>query len=269
MGGIFGLERKNAVVTGGGRGIGRAICLALAGAGADVAVVSTTPERNQAVAREVEGLGRRATHYAADVSDASQVEKMARAVLREWGRVDILVCNAGIQRRSSFLKCDLDDWKRVIEVNLYGTFHCLKAFLPGMVERGGGRVVVISSIMGKLPNPFNSSYAASKHAQLGLVRTLAGELALMGAGGVTVNAVCPGITDTDMITGPQGTLTRYAEKQGISVDEAWDRAFRQVSLQGRLLDPSEVAAAVVYLCSEEARGVTGQALNVCGGAAFC
>ena len=148
------LAGKVAVVTGGGRGIGRTICLALAEAGADVAVTSTTQERNLRVAGEVAALGRRSCAHAADVADPEAVGSMAGAVLDEMGRCDILVCNAGIQRFSPFLSSDFDKWRRVVEVHLYGTYHCCKAFLPGMVERGWGRVVIISSIMGKMPSPF-------------------------------------------------------------------------------------------------------------------
>jgi NAD(P)-dependent dehydrogenase (short-subunit alcohol dehydrogenase family) len=261
------LAGKVAVVTGGGRGIGRTICLALAGAGADVAVTSTTQERNLRVAGEVEALGRRSCAYAADVADQDSVSSMAGAVLDEMGRCDILVCNAGIQRFSAFLSSDFDKWRRVVEVHLYGAYHCCKSFLPGMVERDWGRVVIISSIMGKMPSPFYSSYSVAKHALIGLTRVLAAETAVLGAKGVTVNAVCPGFTDTDMVTGPEGTLTRTAEKMGSSPDEAWERYFR-VGLQDRLLEPEEIAAMVAYLASDDARGITGQAINVCGGSVF-
>lgn len=255
------------MVTGGGRGIGKAICLALAAAGADVAVTSTTQERNLAVAGEVAAMGRRSYASAADVTDPQEVGSMARAALGELGRCDILVCNAGIQRYEAFLKSDLETWKRVMDVHIYGAYNCCKAFMPGMVERGWGRVIIISSIWGKLPSPFFSSYTVAKHGLIGLARVLAAEMAALGANGLTVNAICPGFADTDMVTGPEGTLTRTAEKLGASREEAWERFYR-VSLQDRLLDPEEVAALAVYLASEDARGITGQAVNVCGGSVF-
>lgn len=262
------LEGKAAVVTGGGRGIGRAICLDLARAGADVAVTSTTQERNLEVAAEINAGGGRAFAIAADVTDAGEVETMARAVLEEFGRCDILVCNAGVQRFAPFLDSDFEKWKKVLEINVHGTYHCCKAFMPGMVERNEGRVIILSSIMGKMPSPFYTSYAVAKHGLIGLTRSLAAEMAALGAKGVTVNAVCPGFTDTDMVTGPQGTLTRTAEKLGASTEDTWERYFGSLSLQDRMLEPEEVAAMVAYLASGDARGVTGQALNICGGAVF-
>ncbi len=267
LSGFMDLEGRKAVVTGGGRGIGRAVCLALAAAGADVAVVSTTRERNLAVAEEVVALGRRSFPYEVDVTDGGQVKAMAEAVLADFGEVDILVSNAGIQHHAPFLTSDFERWKRVVEVHVFGAYHCCKALMPGMVERGWGRVIIISSIWGKLPSPFFSSYTVAKHGLVGLARVLAAEMAALGAKGVTVNAVCPGFTDTDMVTGPEGTLTLTAEKLGVSREEAWERFYR-VSLQDRLLQPEEIAAMVVYLASEKGRGITGQAINVCGGAAF-
>ncbi len=156
----------------------------------------------------------------------------------------------------------------MLEVNVYGTYHCCQAFMPGMMERNAGRVIILSSIMGKMPSPFYTSYSVAKHGLIGLTRSLAAEMAALGAKGVTVNAVCPGFTDTDMVTGPQGTLTRTAEKLGASVEETWERFFGSLSLQDRMLEPEEVAAVVTYLASDDARGITGQALNVCGGSVF-
>jgi NAD(P)-dependent dehydrogenase (short-subunit alcohol dehydrogenase family) len=258
-------DGKTAVVTGAGRGIGRAVSLALAGSGADVVVASIDREENEGVAEEVRALGRKALSYEVDVSNYEQVRAMADAALGEFGKVDILVSNAGIIRRGLLIYSEDADWKRTIEVMVYGTYHCCKAFVPGMVERDDGRVIIMSSVMGKMSNPANSSYAAAKHALIGITRTLATEVAMLGAKRVTVNAICPGIADTDMVTGPEGSMAKLSEMLGISREEVWEQVMKKMSLQERLIEPEEVAAMAVYLASEDARGITGQAINICGG----
>ncbi len=260
------LTDKSAVVTGGGRGLGRAIALALAREGANVVVASDVAAENEAVAAEVTSLGCAALPYGVDVCDEEQVKAMAEAALAEFGQVDILVSNAGIIRRGLLIQSESEDWKRTIEVMVYGTYHCCKAFVPGMVERNHGRVIIMSSIMGKQANPANSSYAAAKHALIGITRTLAAEVAIMGAKGVTVNAICPGIANTEMITGPEGTLTRLSEMLGMSREDVWEQILKKMSLQERLIEPEEIAALAAYLASDNARGITGQSINVCGGA---
>ncbi len=263
------LEGKTAVVTGGGRGLGRAICLAFAQEGVNVVVASNVASENVKVAAEIASLGAVALPYCVDVCDEAQVEAMAEAALAELGKVDILVSNAGLIRRGLLIHSDSDDWKKTIEVMVYGTYHCCKALVPGMVERDYGRVIIMSSIMGKQANPANSSYAAAKHALIGITRTLAAEMAIMGAKGVTVNAICPGIADTEMVTGPEGTLTRLSEMLGISREDVWEQVLKKMSLQERLIEPEEVAALAVYLASDNARGITGQSINICGGANMC
>jgi len=260
------LTGRVAVITGGGRGLGRAISLALAQEGADLVVASDRAPENDAVVAEVESLGRRALPYTVDVSDETQVQAMAGAAIKEFGKVDILVSNAGLIRRGLLIHSDTDDWKRAIEVMVYGTYYCCKAFVPGMVERNDGRVIIMSSIMGKQANPANSSYAAAKHALIGIARTLAAEVAIVGAKGVTVNAICPGITNTEMVTGPEGTIARLSEMLGISREDVWEQVLKKMSLQERLIEPEEIAALAVYLASDGARGITGQSINVCGGA---
>jgi len=260
------LTDKTAVITGGGRGLGKAICLAFAREGAGVVVACDVTSENEAVAAEVTSLGGTAIPYTVDVRDEAQVEAMAETAFAEFGEVDILVSNAGIIRRELLIHSDSDDWKKTIEVMVYGTYHCCKAFVPGMVERDRGRVIIMSSIMGKQANPANSSYAAAKHALIGITRTLAAEVAIMGAKGVTVNAICPGIANTEMITGPEGTLTRLSEMLGISPEDVWEQVLKKMSLQERLIEPEEIASLALYLASDDARGITGQSINVCGGA---
>jgi NAD(P)-dependent dehydrogenase (short-subunit alcohol dehydrogenase family) len=123
----------------------------------------------------------------------------------------------------------------------------------------------MSSIMGKRANPANSSYAVAKHGLIGLVRTLAAELAMAGAKGVTANAICPGIADTEMVTGPEGTITSLSRMLNIPPEEVWEKFMKPMSMQGRLIEPEEIAAMALYLASDEARGITAQAINVCGG----
>ncbi len=190
---------------------------------------------------------------------------MARAVLNEFGKVDILVCNAGIQRRALLPFSDEAEWKRVIEVNIYGSYHCCKAFLPGMIERNSGRVIIMSSVSGKMANPANSSYAVAKHGLIGLARSLAAEVARMGAKEITVNAICPGIVNTDIMTGPEGNIALLSQLLGLTREEVWDQVYKPIILQERMLDPEEIAAMAVFLASDDARGITGQAINVCGG----
>ncbi len=259
------LEGKTAVVTGGGRGIGRAICLAYAREGADVVVASNVSEENEAVANEVVSLGRKALPYVLDVSEGSQVQAMAEAALVEFGGVDILVSNAGIQRRALLPFSDEAEWKLVIEVNIYGAYHCCKAFLPGMIERNAGRVIIMSSVSGKMANPANSSYAVAKHGLIGLARSLAAEVARLGAKDVTVNAICPGIVNTDIMTGPEGNIAMLSQMLNLSREEVWEQIYKPIILQERMLEPEEIAAMAVYLASDDARGITGQAVNVCGG----
>lgn len=259
------LRDKVALVTGGGRGIGRAICLAFASEGADIVVSSDKENENIAVVAEIENMGGRAAHCQLDVADSAQVRTMAEEVMSEFGRVDVLVNNAGIMRRALLAHSDEREWKRVIEVVVYGTYHCCKAFVPQMMERDYGRIINISSIAGKIGNPGNSSYTVAKHGIIGLTRTLAAEVAMLGAKGITVNAVCPGITNTDMVTGPDGTLAKISEVLGLSREEVWEQILKKKVVQERLLEPVEIANMVLYLASDDAHGITGQAINVCGG----
>jgi len=259
------LEGKVALVTGGGRGIGRAICLAYACEGAHVVVASDNGGENVAVAEEIKALGTHAVPYELDVSDSAQVRAMAETVLSEFGKVDVLVNNAAIMRRALLAYSDEDVWRRVIEVTVYGAYYCCKAFVPAMMERDRGRIINMSSIAGKIANPGNSSYAVAKHGLIGLTRALAAEVALLGAKGITVNAICPGITNTEMVTGPEGTFTKISEALGISKEKVWEDILKKRIVQERILEPEEIAHMALYLASDEAHGITGQAINVCGG----
>lgn len=242
------LKGRVAVVTGGSRGIGRAIALALAEEGADVAI---NYQRNEALAKEVaqsiERIGRLAELCQADVSDPQQVLRMRDAILKRFERVDTLVNNAGINRDKSFAKMDEEIWKAVISVDLNGVYYCTKAFLDGMLARGSGRIINISSIVGQMGNFGQANYAAAKAGLIGLTKTLAKELA---GKGITVNAVAPGFIETEMVTGVP--------------DDIKEKLLAQIPMR-RFGKPEEVAKAVVFLASEDSSYITGHVLNVNGG----
>jgi 3-hydroxybutyrate dehydrogenase len=252
------LSGRRALVTGGGKGIGRATALALARAGAEVAVAARTLSDVEAVAAEVRAVGVRAHAVAADVSEAAQVREMFRSTRAALGPLDILVSAAGIAPSAPLPRTSDETWAQVLAVNLSGPFFCLREALPEMAERGWGRVVHIASIAGKVAQPYIAAYVASKHGLLGLTKVAALETALEG---VTVNAVCPGYVDTPMT---DGGVARIAEKTGLAASEV-RRHLEQMSPQKRMVGAEEVAALVVFLCGEEAGGITGQALNVDGG----
>lgn len=254
-------EGKVAVVTGGGTGIGRATCLALARDGADVVVVSNVADQAEAVAAEVRALGRKGVAHVVDVTDIPAVNALAAAVDAEFGHADILVTCAGVMgARKMLLDTTPDEWRRTMAVNLDGTFYCIQAFLPGMLARNSGRVITLSSASGKLPAARNSDYAASKHGVVGLTKTLALELGMLHKNGITANTLCPGPIDTPMMDAIGEHLTAGTK---FTREQFRDAATRNI--QRRMLDPSEVADMAAYLASDAARGVTGQAINVCGG----
>ena len=248
------LRGKTAVVTGGGRGIGAAVARALSAAGARVAVTARTRSE---IARVASGLPG-ALAIPCDVSKEDSVRKMAAEARRRLGRVDILVNNAGIAVSCPVLSLTLADWNRHLAVNATGTFLCARAFLPDMLEAKWGRVVNVASVAGKAGGPYIAAYAASKHAVLGFTRSAAAELA---GKGITVNAVCPGYVDTGMTA---GTLSNIAAKTGMTRAQAL-KAILKENPQGRLISPEEVASLVLWLCSDGAKGVNGQAIVMDGG----
>jgi NAD(P)-dependent dehydrogenase (short-subunit alcohol dehydrogenase family) len=255
------LADRTAFITGGGRGIGRAVALAFAREGARVFVVARTGTEVERVAEEVRaelGSGS-AAHAPCDVADPRSVES-AFAAAREFfgGGIDVLVNNAGVADSSKFTETSDEFWQRHLDINLTGSFYCMRAALPSMVERGWGRVVNVASVAGKTGAPYVAAYAASKHGVLGLTRSVALEVA---AKGVTVNAVCPGYVDTDMTT---RAVENIRAKTGRSASDALE-AIKRMSPQQRLVTPEEVAALTLLLASHDGRGITGQAINVDGG----
>ncbi len=265
------LSGKTAFVTGGHQGIGLAIVETLADAGANVAAVDVNPAIADVAARvsqqtsacEVIGVQ-------ANVTSSQDIAAAVAETNRRLGRIDILVNNAGIvgRRRAFSWDGDEDVWRATLEINLVGAYRVTKAVVPQMVQARAGRVINIASISGKQGSLGNSAYAASKHGVIGLTRTLAQEFAALKLGGLTVNAVCPGVTDTPLVHGEGGVLDGVAQLTGDSRDSVMDKYILPLSLQHRLIDPQEIADMVAYLASDLARGITGQAVNVCGGSVF-
>jgi NAD(P)-dependent dehydrogenase (short-subunit alcohol dehydrogenase family) len=239
------LAGKHALVTGGARGIGAAITQALAAHGARVTILGRNPNPAQ-------------MYVSADVTDPEAVARAFEEARMQSGQIDILVNNAGQANSAPFLKTDLALWRRMMAVNLDGTFHCIQAALPGMLESGWGRIVNIASTAGITGYGYVSAYCAAKHGVVGLTRALALELATKG---VSVNAVCPGFTETDMLN---ETVANIVAKTGRTPDQARaDLAARNP--QKRLIQPAEVANAVAWLCLPASDAITGQTIAVAGG----
>lgn len=249
---------RSALITGGGRGVGAAVARALAREGAAVMVAARSGDEVARVARDLAQDGAWAWSAAVDVADPSSVERLVEAARVAMGRVDILVNGAGVASAASLEKTTIEEWDRLMAVNARGAFLCLRAVLPGMVERGWGRVVNIASVAGLRGDRYIAAYAASKHALIGLTQSAAAEVA---SAGVTVNAVCPGYLDTAMT---HASIARIVQKTGRTEAEALD-AILATNPQRRLIPVDEVAAAVRFLCGDAARSITGEALIIDGG----
>jgi 3-hydroxybutyrate dehydrogenase len=249
------LTGKSALITGGGRGIGRAIALRFAHNGARVALAARTREQVEQVANEI---GNDAVALVCDVSDPESVSRMFTEMRERFGEADILVNNAGIAESATLVTTSDELWRRHIEINLSGTFYCTRAALPAMLKNNWGRVINIASIAGKTGAPYIAAYSASKHGVLGLTRSIALEVA---TNGITVNAICPGYVDTEMVS--RG-VEKITTRTGRTAEEALD-SLKQMSPQKRLVTPEEVAAVALLLASDEGRGINGQGINVDGG----
>jgi 3-oxoacyl-[acyl-carrier protein] reductase len=241
-------EGQTAVVTGAGRGIGRAIALRFANEGARVACVSRTEENAKKTADEINGLrNESAKAYAVDVADHAAAQKIGAGILEDFGRADILVNNAGVTRDALAMRMSINDWDNVLNTNLRGAFSFTQTFVRAMTKQRSGRIINISSVIGLMGNAGQTNYAASKAGLIGLTKSLARELASRN---ITVNAVAPGFVITDMTVGLS--------------DQVKDTIHSKIPL-GRTGTPEEIAAAVAFLASADAAYITGQVLCVDGG----
>jgi NAD(P)-dependent dehydrogenase (short-subunit alcohol dehydrogenase family) len=247
---MFRLEGRTALITGGSKGLGRAIADALSGAGADVCLVSRHLDQAEAAASEIRSAtGRRATALAADVSDSAQVNAMVERALGELRQIDILVNNAGTNIRNAVVDYKDEDWQTVLQTNLSSAFFCCRALGPHLIERGWGRVINLASIMALTSLPGRCAYTASKAGLIGLTKTLSLEWATHG---ITVNAICPGPFATEM------------NVPLLDNPEVRQQFTSRIPL-GRWGSVEEVGAAALYLCSEPAAFVTGTTLYIDGG----
>ena len=241
------LENQIAVVTGAGRGIGRAIALKFASEGADVVCVSRTAENSEKVAGEVRALDRKAWALAVDVSDTAAVSAAAEKILADCGKVDILINNAGVTRDGLLMRMSDADWDVVLNTNLKGAFLFTKAFTRAFVKQRSGRIINVASIIGLVGNAGQANYAASKAGLIGFTQSIAKEL---GSRNITVNALAPGFIETDM------TAALSAELK--------TELLKKIPLNG-LGQPEDIANAALFLASSGARYITGQVLTVDGG----
>ena len=242
------LSQKTAIVTGGTRGIGKAIALRLAADGADVAVLATKETQASAeVVREIETMGRRAAFYACNVADAKEVDATVKKVIEQFGNIDILVNNAGITKDQLLIQMKEEDFESVIDVNLKGCFHMSKACIRPFIKQRSGRIINISSVVGLMGNAGQVNYAASKAGIIGLTKSIAKEYA---AKGVTCNAVAPGYIQTEMTQ--------------VLSEQASEGIMSQIPTK-RFGNPEDVANVVTFLAQDAASYITGEVIKVDGG----
>ena len=249
------LAGRHALVTGGGKGIGRAIAEALLLQGARVTLLGRNIDRVSAAAIE---LGAAAFAVAADVSDRAAVRNAFGLARAHFGEIDTLVNNAGQAKSASFAKTDDELFERMLAVNLKGAYHCIHELLPGMLSRNYGRIVNIASTAGLVGYPYCAAYCAAKHGVVGMTKSLALENASRN---ITINAVCPGFTDTDIV---RDAVSNIQDKTGRSADDAV-ASLVENNPQRRLVAPAEVANAVLWLCLRGSESITGQSIAVAGG----
>jgi ketoreductase len=252
------LNGKVAIVTGGGTGIGKAIAVSLCKSGASVAILSRSSAHIEPAAVELTQLGLSALALPMDVRNKADVQRAVAQVASQWGAIHILVNNAGISGLSRIDDEDDGKWHDIIDTNLNGLYLITKEVLKHMPDNAGGRIINISSVLGKFGVPGYTAYCTAKHGMIGFTRALALEVVKRG---ITVNTVCPGWVDTEMAA---AGINESAALQGITPQQFKAHAVAAVPIQ-RFLDPDEIAELVAYIASDAARGITGQAMNICGG----
>ena len=252
------LQDRVALVTGGSRGIGKAIAAALAAQGAKVSICARDGEAARQAADEISPGGGRVLAFRADVVEKADVRTLVRDIVARWGQIHILVNNAGINARVPIDSEDDARWLQVLTVNVVGAYYITREVLRHMPNHNGGRVINISSVLGRFGVPAYTAYCTAKHGIIGFTRALA--LEVVGRG-ITVNAICPGWVETDMAA---LGMRQTAEAMGMSLEQFRKQALAAVPIQ-RMLEPKEIADLAVYLASDASEGMTGQALNLCGG----
>jgi NAD(P)-dependent dehydrogenase (short-subunit alcohol dehydrogenase family) len=253
------LKGQHALITGGSRGIGAAISNALAALGADISLVARDKKTLEIQGEYLDSeFGAKICLTSADITNEKEIVSSFKASVNKNGPINILVNNAGIGKSMPFHKMDIDFWKKTLDLNLTGTFLCTQQVYEGMRERGYGRIINISSTVGLRGYPYIAAYTASKHAVIGLTRTLALEAVKKG---ITVNAICPGYTETDLVSEAIDNIanTSGRDKENIKAE------IENMSPMGRLVTPEEVAESAAWLCLPSSASITGQAIVVAGG----
>jgi meso-butanediol dehydrogenase/(S,S)-butanediol dehydrogenase/diacetyl reductase len=252
------LEGQLSIVTGGGRGIGRAIVLELAGMGSDILIAEVDPRTGEGVAGEVRALGRRAISVRVDVTKRADLDAMGDRAMADFGRIDVLVNNAGIYRAAAAMNVTEEHWDAIMDINAKAVFFASQAVLPHMLAAGRGNIISLASMAGKLGSPTSLPYAASKAAVISITRSLAVSFAKQG---IRANCVCPGFVQTDMWRMVEAGVT---EVLGVTPEEFTETRFKQIPIP-RWEYPEDVARVIGFLASEKAGYITGESVNVSGG----
>ena len=253
------LVGKTAIVTGGGKGIGRAISLMFASEGADVSLAARSTDLMKEVSREITALGRKALVNTMDLKKVEHVDRMVERTLNEFGRIDILVNNSGIAGPTRYVhEISVDEWDETSNVNLRGAFLCCRAVVPVMIRQEGGSIINIASMTGKRPLPMRTPYCATKMGLIGFTRSLASEL---GAFNIKVNAICPGAVEGPRI---EMVIRNAAKAEGKTEDEIKE-SFLSPSPLGKMVSAEDIARMTVFLASNDSKNITGQDINVTAG----